>query len=101
MRCRPAVSATALVRYCSWREIERDILRIGDQRAGRGAVQPVIIIVDDGQSALRLDQRDSRSPGWPATPARTRTVSGVGVGGEAVLIDLLVAQRARRRAASP
>ncbi len=70
---------------------EGDIFGIGDQRPGGGAVEAVEIIVDDRQIALPLDQRRP-APRLGLDPGAQAQGQGVGVGGQAVLGDVLVTQ---------
>ena len=72
------------------RAIERDILRIRDERAGRDASDAVIIMIDRGKRALRLDQRaDVAACCLHPRPQADR--QRVGVARLPILIDMLVA----------
>jgi hypothetical protein len=72
--------------------IDRDALRIGDQRPHRRAVQAVIIIVDDRKRPLCLDQRAPRAAARldPGADARSESI-GFGLG-KPLLLDMLLAQ---------
>ena len=70
---------------------EGDIVRIGDQRPRRGAMEAIEIVVDDGEVALTLNQRRP-APRLCLNPGADAQGERVGVGGKPVLIDIFIAE---------